>query len=749
MAKNLLHPLFHPTPLKVGLASILACCLLWYSFGYEKPVFFSAIDAKIVDAMFLVRGPQETTGSVVIVDIDERSLKEYGQWPWPRNIVADLTRKIYASGPLVVGFDILFAEKDRTSPTVLFARYRDLLGTCEGVDTILRNLENTGELDHDRLFGDTLATGTSVLGYMFLLREDFLKTTGAIPFPSLNISIDSEEADFSDLKLFPAYRSVINIPEVATASSEGFFNVFPDQSGAVRKVPLFMMMDNIPYPSLAFEMVRLVRGEKEAKLHLSTIGAKDHRTLIGVSMGESFIRTDDLGQLTINFRGPYNTFPYLSAADVLQGAGTDRLRGKYVLIGSSALGIRDLVVTPFSAIAPGVEVHANIIDNLIKNDAMAWENYTEIGLTYAVIVIAGLLLVVSLAYLGPFLGFSAGLTIMFAIIVAGNYHFLFLHRQLLGISYILASLLAIFMTVSMFNYFFEGKRRLFIRRAFSQYVSPSVVNELLKNPDRLHLSVENREVTILFCDIRNFTTLSEVTPVTELGSLLNAYFSMMTDIIIKHNGMVDKYIGDAVMAIWGTPLKDKDHAANAVWAALEMIAAIGTHRAQLQLAGQTIEVGIGINTGMVSAGNFGSSKRFDYTVLGDNVNLASRIEGLTKFYRMKILISEFTRRQLPPDYRGRFVDTVMVKGRNKPVDLFEPLGETRDAGAAGEKAAEIERYDHAVHRYKSREFGEAFDLFAGLYAENPEKIYQIYMERCRKFAADPPPPDWQGVHDHN
>lgn len=745
MAKNLLHLLFHPTPLKAGLTSILACCLLWYSFGYEKPLFFSAIDAKIVDTMFLVRGAQETTGSVVIVDIDEASLKEHGQWPWPRNIVADLTRKIYESGPLVVGFDILFAEKDRTSPAVLFTRHRDLLGVCEGFDKIVQDLDNSGELDHDRLLGNTLAAGTSVLGYMFLLREDFLKTTGAIPFPSLNISIDSEEADFADLRLFPAYRSVINIAEVATASSEGFFNVFPDQSGTVRKVPLFMTMDDIPYPSLAFEMVRLVRGEKEVKLHLSSIGAKDRRTLIGVSMGGSFTRTDDLGQLTINFRGPYNTFPYLSAADVLKGAGGDRLRGKYVLIGSSALGIRDLVATPFSAIAPGVEVHANIIDNLIKNDAMAWENYTEIGLTYAVIIIAGLLLVFSLVYLGPFLGFSAGLTIMFAI-VAGNYHFLFLHRQLLGISYILASLLAVFMTVSMFNYFFEGKRRLFIRRAFSHYVSPSVVNELLKNPDRLNLSVENREVTILFCDIRNFTTLSEVTPVTELGPFLNAYFSMMTDIIIKNNGMVDKYIGDAVMAIWGTPLKDQDHAANAVRAALEMIAAIGDHHAQLQLAGQTIEVGIGINTGMVSAGNFGSSKRFDYTVLGDNVNLASRIEGLTKFYRIKILISEFTRQKLPPDYRSRFIDTVMVKGRNKPVDLFEPLGETR---AGNERAAENERYEHAVRCYKSREFCEALDLFAGLYAENPEKMYHIYLERCRKYAAAPPPPDWQGVHDHN
>ncbi|KJR98831.1 MAG: hypothetical protein VR65_18630 [Desulfobulbaceae bacterium BRH_c16a] len=745
MAKNLLHLLFHPTPLKAGLSSILAGCLLWYSFGYEKPQFFSAIDAKIVDTMFRVRGAQDTTGSVVIVDIDERSLKEHGQWPWPRNIVANLTQKIYESGALVVGFDILFAEKDRTSPTDLFIRYRDLLGDCEGLDQALQNIKDNGELDHDRLLGNAIASGTGVLGYMFLFREDFLKTTGAVPFPSPNISIDSEEADFADLQLIPAYRSIINIPEVATASSEGFFNVFPDQSGTVRKVPLFMMMDDVPYPSLAFEMVRLVKKEEEVRLHLSNIGTKNHRTLIGVSMGESFTRTDDLGQLTINFRGPYNTFPYLSAADVLEGVGNDLLQGKYVLIGSSASGIMDLVATPFSARTPGVEVHANIIDNLIKNDAMAWENYTEIGLTYSIIVIAGLLIVVSLVYLGPFLGFSAGIAIMFAI-VAGNYHFLFLKQHLLGISYILTSLLVVFMTVSMLNYLFEGRRRLFIKRAFSHYVSPSVVNELMKNPERLNLSVESREVTVLFCDIRNFTTLSEITPVAELGQFLNTYFSLMTDIIIKHNGMVDKYIGDAIMAIWGTPLDDKDHAANAVRAALEMISTIGGHREQLKLAGQTIDIGIGINTGNVSAGNFGSSKRFDYTVLGDNVNLASRIEGLTKFYRMKVLISEFTRNKLPADYCSRFIDSVMVKGRNTPVDLFEPLG---DPGTVREKSAEREQYGKAIASYKARKFTTAMDLFARLHQDNPEMIYRIYLDRCRNFAENPPPPDWQGVHDHN
>ncbi|MBU1567505.1 MAG: adenylate/guanylate cyclase domain-containing protein [Proteobacteria bacterium] len=745
MPINLARALLHPTPFKAGFACIIACCFLWYSFGYEKPSFFSAIDARIVDAMFQVRGVQATTNSVVIVDIDEKSLKEQGQWPWPRNIVADLTQKIYDAGALVLGFDILFAEKDRTSPAALISSYKDVFSNCGDLDIILKNLDEKQGLDHDRLLGDTIASGTSVLGYMFLFREDFLKTPGVAPFPSLNISIDKKNVDFSDLKLIRAYRPILNISEISTASSEGFFNVFPDQSGTVRKVPLFIIQDNIPYPSLAFEMVRLAKGEQSAQLHLSDIGDEQHRTLIGVSLGNNFIRTDDLGHLTVNFRGPYNTFRYLSATNVLKGVDKDILNGKYVLIGSSATGIMDLVATPFSSRTPGVEVHANVIDNLIKGDAMAWENYTEIGLTYFIIIVAGLLLVISLVYLGPFLGFSAGLVILAAIVI-GNYQLLFLKQQLLGISYILSSLLTVFMTVSLFNYFSEGRRRLFIRRAFSHYVSPSVVNELLKNPEKLNLSVESREVTIMFCDIRNFTTLSEVTPATELGQFLNQYFSLMTDIILKHNGMVDKYIGDAIMAIWGTPLDDQEHAANAVRAALDMVEAIKPSGSPLLLAGKTVDVGIGINTGFVSAGNFGSSKRFDYTVLGDNVNLASRIEGLTKFYHTRILISEFTAKVLPAKFCCRFIDKVMVKGRNRAVDLFEPL---LHSAKTENWEKEQEQCRAAFASYRAGQFAEALSIFNTLQKQNPQWVYEMHSERCRTFLTKPPPADWQGVHDHN
>lgn len=731
-----------PTPFRAGIGVILLSCLLWYSFGYEKPLLFSAIDEKIVDAMFRLRGQQPTTGQVVIVDIDERSLKEHGQWPWPRHKVAELTRRIAAAEPLVIGFDILFAESDRTSPATLLNAYRPLLDPCPALERLLADPAARHTLDHDLQLAEALELSPTVLGYMFLFREDNLKVADAAPFPSLDISIVGRGTDFSSLRLVKAYRPLLNIAQL-NASSQGFFNVFPDQGGTVRKVPLFLMLDGLPYPSLAFEMFRLGIGEQEARLHPSEVGGQSPRPLLGVSLGRQFIRTDDFGHLAVNFRGPYNTFPYLPAAEVMRGQGVEGLRGKYVLVGSSASGLMDLITTPFSSRLPGVEAQANVIDNLIAGDAMAWENYTEIGLTYALIAGAGLLMVLALVHLGPFAGFTVGLSILGGIVV-GVYNLLFLRHQMLGISYILLSLLAVFMTVTLFNYVFEGRRKSFIRRAFSHYLAPSVVGELLRNPEKLNLTVESRQVTVLFCDIRNFTSLSETTPAAQLGHFLNSYFSLLTEIIIKHQGMVDKYIGDAIMAVWNTPLDDPRHAANAVAAAMEMVETVGRGGVDLQLAGQAIEIGIGINTGMVSAGNFGSSRRFDYTVLGDNVNLASRIEGLTKYYRRPILLSESTRLLLPANLPCRYIDRVLVKGRNRAVDLFEPLAEEalREEDILTKKA-----YEAAVEDYLQGRFADARQGFARLRQVDESWLYQLYEERCTHLLANPPN-DWQGIHRH-
>lgn len=729
------------TPLKAGIALIIAACLLWHGFGYEKPELLTAIDNRLFDQMFRFRGVEPDTGSVVIVDIDEKSLRTHGQWPWPRDLVARLVTSIQDAGALVTGFDVVFAERDRTTPAIFFPRFRDLLhdpGQRKVLDLLMKN----PSIDHDIMLGDAIAKGTTVAGYAFLFKTDRMKSDAERPFPSILLRSSPAGTQFQDITLPQAYRAVINIPEIATASSEGFFNVFPDASGTVRNVPLFIALDQIPYPSLAFEMRRLGQGAPEATFHLSTVGKSEKRPLLGVSMGDAFVPTDALGQFTVNYRGPAFTFPYLSAADVMARTAPHRLKGKYVLIGSSAAGIMDFVATPFSPVFPGVEVHATIIDNLIRHDPMVHENYTEIGLTYTLVAVGGLLMALALVTLPPLVGSATALALLVAI-VTGDYLVFFRRNQLVGISYPLLTMLTLLLAVTMANYFYEGKRRVFIRNAFSHYVSPSVVAELVKDPRRLSLTVEKKSVTIFFSDIRGFTTLSETLPPDQLGTFMNSYLTVISDIIMKHQGMVDKYIGDAVMAVWGTPLDDPAHAAHAVGAALEITDALTEFSRQWEPMGLSVHTGIGINTGVVSAGNFGSARRFDYTVLGDHVNLASRLEGLNKIYGATIIISHHTHAALGDLFFCRYIDTVCVKGKTEAVTLYEPLCQGPPDPI---RRGDADAFELAMGHYRQQEFDRAETLLTEIHRLRPDPLYALFLQRIHDFRQAPPAPDWNGVH---
>jgi adenylate cyclase len=732
--------LLHSSSFKAGLVCLAACCSLWYFIGHDKPKLLAAIDARFVDSMFRLRGSQETSGAVVIVDIDEKSLKEHGQWPWPRDLLADLTSRIYAASPRVVGFDILFAETDRTSPARFFDRYEKLFRECPDFSGIRGTLQAADGFDHDRLLGQAIAGGPGVLSFGVITQNDGAKNP-TTPLPSLRLLNGQEE--ISALPLFGVYRSITNIAEVSTGKSEGFFNLFPDASGMVSKAPLFLQMDDRVYPSLAFEVFRVGKGLDEARLVSITTDPTGSRIVQGVRLGDIFYPTDHHGQLTVNFRGPYPTFLYLSAADILQGAESDLLRGKYVLVGSSASGMMNAVPTPLSVGLPGVEVHATIIDNLLNNDALVWESKAEIGLTYALLIGGGLLMLFALVFLGPIPGFALAIAVPIAIILA-DYTLFFLYGRLLGPAFLIASLLTLLTTVTLTNYLVEGKRKSFIRRTFSRYVAPSVVNQLLKTPEKFHLAAETREVTVLFCDIRNFTSLAEKTTPTELSTLLNDYFSLLTGIITAHHGMVDKYIGDAIMAVWGTPLDDPRHPENAVRAALAINAAVTGQSDRLRLAGKPISIGIGINTGKASAGNFGSKDRFAYTVLGDTVNLTARLEQLTRYYQVKIIAAESTI-AAAGEIPHRTIDTVTVKGRAQPVRLFEPLA----SPLAPILHKSLDLHERAIAAYQNRQFAAAEKLFSTLFFDSGEELHRIYRQRCQNLLKKPPAENWIGVHQHH
>lgn len=741
MLKKTIINIFKPTPFKIGCIVVLLSCLLFYSFGKKKPALLTALDNQMADTMFRWRGATPTTGEVVIVDIDEKSLRNIGQWPWPRDIVADLVKNIHAAGARVVGFDIFFPEKDRTSPV----KFIDDMGKIlEGQisKSELELLRANNALDHDVALGNAVSGSLTVLGYAFQCKNDGLKLQEDKPFPSINIRINPSGYNYDDLSLISAYRAIVNVEEIAQAETEGFFNVFPDRSGMIRKVPLFMALDGVPYPSLAFEITRSGLSIEEVTLHISQRSGRYEKDLLGVSLGDYIVPTDEKGQLTVNFRGPANSFKYVSAYDILTGKMHEALTYKFVLIGTSAEGLHDIQATPFSNTCPGVEIHANIIDNIIAKNPFSHDVFTEIGMTYALLITGGMLLSALLAYTGPLAGGIVGLAFI-ALTIIGNYNLFFLNNEIVGVTYPLLTVITVFCVVTLFNYFLEGKEKRFIHGAFGHYVSPSVVSQLIKSPNRLSLAGEQKKLTVFFSDIRGFTGISEEMDSVRLSRFMNDYFTAMSNIIIENNGMVDKFIGDAIMAIWGAPLDDYDHAAKAVRTALSMMERLKKLRSGwTEKRLQNISIGIGINTGNMVVGNFGSNWRFDYTVIGDNVNIASRLEKLNKIYGTNILITEFTKGALNNRFFCRFIDTVRLRGKGASVKIYEPIIEGEPDSTLRD---EIIRFEKALKNYQDKNFESAFAEIDSLQKNNPHKLYALYLDRIDTLRKKPPDNDWDGV----
>ena len=725
----------------LGCILILVSCLGFYSFGNQKPALLRAMDNRIMDTMFKIRGAQPDSGQVVIVDIDEKSLKSIGQWPWSRNVLADMVQNLYKNGARALAFDIVFPEKDRTSPAYYFKNLDPSIAR-QIPDKLLAAVLENESLDYDLLFGQAISRGPSILGYAFLHKKDNLKSDGELPFPSSTIRIRPDNIKFENLSLIPAYRAIINIPAVAMAESEGFINVFMDESGVTRQVPLIMIMDNIPYPSLALETFRVGMKIPVLTLHASTKIKHPKTALLGIHLKDRFIPTNSFGQIFVNYRGPEKTFSYISAIDVLTRPSLPVIKNKFVLIGSSSTGLFDLKTTPFSTAVPGIEINANIIDNLIKSDSFTYDIFTEIGLTYALLIGGGLILCLILSALGPLAG-GFGAVLFFSSALIWNYYYYFLNYRYVGITYPMITCGSILLIISIFNAFWEGKTKKFVQKAFSHYVSPEVVSQLIKNPKTLSLKCEEKKLTVLFCDIRGFTSISEKMNSQDLGHFMNNFLTRMSQLIMKNNGTVDKFIGDAIMAFWGAPSDEPDHAIKAVQTALQLKSELShLHKHHEMNHFPEISVGIGINSGIMSVGNFGSKERFDYTVMGDNVNLASRLEGANKNYGTTILISEATKNIIKGSFFCRYIDKVQVKGREEAVDIFEPLLE----GPPPEDILnEVKTFEKGIKAYQDQNFQEAYHIIKPLHKNHPIQLYQSYLDRIKIFIKSPPAAHWDGA----
>ena len=685
-----------------------------------SPGILRSFDDRMRDAYFLYRGEMPNGGSVVIVDIDEASLRALGQWPWSRDKLSKIIENLTSAGVAVIGIDAVFAEEDRASPSLIAKKLN-----------LKENLQ-----DYDLQFANTLANSPVILGYGFdLVDEDGDKRAPKIP--AILIEKNKKE-DFA----IKALGATLNIEPIQNAGySSGFFNVIPDSSGMIRSVPLVISFDDVLYPSLALEIVRVVSGEKKIFINYDELGIEN------ISIGQTVIPTDAIGGITVNYRGGFKNFKYLSAKDIYDGEfNADEVEGKIVLIGTSAIGLYDLRTTPFDSAFAGVEVHANAIDNILSGDFIYKPSYAD-GVTVILVVFSSFLIVFSVTsmnFYGKILTFFAASFLY----VWGSYYALFHEGIILNILFPLAAISLAFVTTLAFDYFYSIKSERAIRAKFASKVSKSVMDDILKNTNGNELSIKNKEVTIFFSDIRGFTSISEKLGAKELIALLNRYMQPMSEIIIKNQGTIDKFIGDAVMAYWNAPLDIQNHADLAVKSALEQFEALKILNSQLAKENlPQISIGIGINTGEVIVGEMGCEIRSDYTVIGDAINLGSRLESLCKFYGSNLNISNFTKERLKEKYMFRFLDLVRVKGKNEPVEIWRVLGYGE---AQGELKKELEIYDKAIALYKKAKFLEALEIFKELEIKankQDKKIYEIYIARCEQFIKTPPS-DFDGVFDH-
>jgi adenylate cyclase len=673
--------------------------------------------------------------SVVIIDIDDKSLSKEGRWPWPRNKLGELVKHLQEAGVVVVAFDIIFPENQENIAEDVYQKLKQENLATPAIEPLFKKI--SPHFNYDSQFAEALSKIDVVLGISFLPQ---VHTVGLLPSPAFELTTPQEK----NLEFIIAPGYLANIPVLQTsAKSAGFINVFPDEDGIIRRVPILVRYQDKLYPSLALEAVRLFLLTK-IKLVAAHYG--DQLRLEALQVGDHIIPTDADSKVVITFRGKSFSFPYYSATDVLNNKiPPNALEGKIAFIGTSATGQGDLKATAVQNVFPGVEIQATIADNILTDNFSykpAWALGAEIFLTIAI----GLVCIFLFPYLGP--RALSILIVVIPIVFIFSNTFLWEKTGLI-ISIFIPMLFCVLLAfINMFyGYLFETRKREKLKEMFGQYVPEKHIDEMLTSSTELALAGEDRELTVLFADIRNFTTLSEPLSASQLKEMLNEFFTPMTEIIFKFRGTIDKYIGDMIMAFWGAPLKDKHHARHAIIAALEMQKAVDKLKTVFSEKGwPEINIGVGLNTGLMSVGDMGSKFRRNYTVLGDTVNLASRVESLTKFYGAKIIVTEFTRAN-QSFFVFRKLDRVRVKGKTRGVEIYEPLGYAKKFPPALQK--EIDLYHSALEYYFTHQWEKASALFAELAREKPhEKLYQLYLKRLNDFVENPPSADWDGVYTH-
>lgn len=734
---------------RIAVTLVPLVLVLLHAIGIVPMGALQRLDDAIYDVRLRATMPKTLDERIVIVDIDEKSLAEVGRFPWGRNKLGRLVDTLFSQQHIaLLGFDIVFAEPDDSSGlSRLDELARNEFKDQAGFSERLKQLQP--ELDYDALFAKLLETRPIVLGYYFSNDGDG-RTAGTLPAPVLSKS----DLKGRDLEAFAWTGFGSNIDILAKAAPlAGHFNTTPDLDGVVRSLPLLAEYKGQYYESLALAMFRRLAGSPKVvpsfsdEQWLSRKYQGLDRILLKEGKSSLSIPVDRHIATLVPYRGPGGvtggSFRYVSAADVLAGRlPADTLKDKIILLGTTAPGLLDLRVTPVGQVYPGVEAHANLISGWLDDKVTLKPDYA-IGYDVFVLTIAGLLLAVGL----PLLSAPRAVLLSVGVLatVAGINTWLYL-----GFGLVMPLAAALVMTLTAFalnmsyGYFVESRSKRELAHLFGTYVPPELVDEMVKDPDSYSMKATSRELTVMFCDMRGFTKMSEHMEPTQLQELLTGVFSNLTSIIRANRGTIDKYMGDCVMAFWGAPVETPEHAYLAVKSAMEMASAVRDINADHRTRGlPEIGIGIGLNTGTMCVGDMGSNIRRAYTVIGDAVNLGSRLEGLSKTYGVDIVVSETTRKQAN-DFAWQELDRVRVKGKEQAVAIFWPMAPSAQMNDTTN--SELKTWVSFIKAYRAQNWDQADVLLINLSRMNAKKfLYQLYAERVASMRLLPFDPEWDGA----
>jgi len=710
--------------------------------------FLELMELKTIDLRYTSRDQKARVSDVVLAVIDEESIDKEGKWIWPRSKMAKLVQKLSDAGAKVVAFDVGFLEPDEKSVVkTIDVIQNQLAGLDSDNRAFLENLKR--QSDNDQLLADAMAASKAkiVLGYFFQMEKlhagDFDESVIELQTKNIRSSryaqVKYQSPKAMGIPVLEAQLPNANIRTISQATPySGYFNMIPDRDGVVRWIPAVITFAGEMYAPLSIQTL-------SAALGIQPLMVVAEYGIEYIQFGDIRVPTDELGRVMINFRGDAGTFRHIPVTNILNDkVDPSELRDKVVFVGATAIGIYDMRVTPFSNVFPGVEIHANLVDSVLKQEFLHKPTWAAVFDVLA-IIIAGLLLGVVLPRTGVFTGILTASILFFGHIFFCRYLFVS-HGWILNIVYPLLVIVSIYIGITVYKYLVESRQKRFIRNAFSTYLAPTVVQQLIDSPDHLELGGEEREITAFFSDVQGFTSISERLTPNELVELLNEFLTEMTDIILKHEGTVDKFEGDAIIAFFGAPNDLPNQAETACRTCVDMQERLQLLREKWQQEGKPeLMMRIGLCTGPAVVGNMGSRNRMDYTMMGDTVNTAARLEGVNKIYGIYTLVCETTFLKANQRVWGREIDAINVMGKAEPVVIYQLLGNADDIDET--MLSMTSRYADGLRLYRERQWDAAIAKFdQALEIVTDDGPARTMRARCQEYKQDPPPRDWNGSY---